>query len=47
MSQNKKKNIEKKKPNGIKKKVGKYHKKIKVNATFEELMNLAINIPRK
>jgi hypothetical protein len=37
----KKNRIRKKKPNGIKK--GKYHEVIKIDATLEELINLAIN----
>jgi hypothetical protein len=43
MSQSKKKSTSNKKASGIKKTKSKYLKKIKVDATFDELMNLAIN----
>jgi hypothetical protein len=41
MPTKKKNHIRKKKASGTKK--GKYHKVFKIDATFEELMNLAIN----
>ena len=45
MATKKKNHIRKKKVSGIKK--GKYHKVIKINATFEELMNIALKISPK
>lgn len=44
MESQKKKKIQKKKVNGNKPK-GKHHEKIKVEGTFDELINRALNTP--